>query len=327
MDVTFGARLRMRREEQQIPLTTIAERTKISLALLEGLERDDLSRWPRGIFRRSYFRDYVQAIGLNPDSMLPQFQELYPDSEDEVTEALAKVRLGDTVRRPPTRLRCLLDSAVNAALRLQTAQQARPGAAGQPGGPAVRRPAPSNQSDPFITPAPHPITAPQSDSSTSPIEVQPEIDFSEVAQLCTRLACAAQVGEVTAILAEAATELNTVGLSLWVRHPLSIGLVPVFASGYTDETISQLPLVSRDADNAIALAFRAAEVRSVEGDDLVTGALVVPLLTATGCTGVLALEFRQGLEQRDAVRAAATLLAAQLSALLGEQMFAEAASA
>ena len=53
MDLTFGARLRSQRESQQLALATIAEETKINLALLEGLERDDLSRWPGGLFRDS----------------------------------------------------------------------------------------------------------------------------------------------------------------------------------------------------------------------------------------------------------------------------------
>src|SRR4029453_11101785 len=58
MPESFGARLRMRREERQIALTSIAEETKIKLALLEGLERDDVSHWPSGIFRRAYLRAY-----------------------------------------------------------------------------------------------------------------------------------------------------------------------------------------------------------------------------------------------------------------------------
>ena len=37
MNSTFGARLRSQREQQQISLTTIAERTKIKLSLLEAL--------------------------------------------------------------------------------------------------------------------------------------------------------------------------------------------------------------------------------------------------------------------------------------------------
>ena len=71
----------VQREEQQIPLATIAEQTKIKLSLLEGLERDDLSRWPTGIFRRSYFRAYARAIGLEPDRVLNEFQAVYPDPE------------------------------------------------------------------------------------------------------------------------------------------------------------------------------------------------------------------------------------------------------
>ena len=122
MNETFGTKLRLQREEQQIPLAAIAEQTKIKLSLLEGLERDDVSRWPTGIFRRSYFRAYASAIGLEPDRVLREFQALYPDphTEDEVTDVLAQARQVGP-RRPPTRLRCLIDSAVNAlpALHLQ----------------------------------------------------------------------------------------------------------------------------------------------------------------------------------------------------------------
>ena len=50
---SFGTRLRNQREAQNIALATIAERTKIKLSLLEELERDDVSHWPTGIFRRA----------------------------------------------------------------------------------------------------------------------------------------------------------------------------------------------------------------------------------------------------------------------------------
>ena len=84
MDGSFGARLRLQRERQQVPLTTIADQTKIKIALLEGLERDDVSHWPTGIFRRSYVRAYAQAIGLEPDPVVREFLIRYPDPfEDE----------------------------------------------------------------------------------------------------------------------------------------------------------------------------------------------------------------------------------------------------
>jgi hypothetical protein len=44
---------------------------------------------------------------------------------------------------------------------------------------------------------------------------------------------------------------------------------------------------------------------------------VAPLLTPTGCAGVLALELRNRAEQREDIRAAVTILAAQMSIMVG----------
>src|SRR4026207_1877737 len=79
MSDSFGRRLRQRRERQEIALVTIAEQTKIKVSLLEALERDDVSHWPSGIFRRAFVRAYAHAIGLEPDAVLRDFLELYPD--------------------------------------------------------------------------------------------------------------------------------------------------------------------------------------------------------------------------------------------------------
>src|SRR6476620_1252902 len=78
----FGPRLRLERERRQISLTSIAENTKISRSLLEALERDDVSRWPTGIFRRSFLRAYAQAIGLDADEIVKEFAERFPDPSD-----------------------------------------------------------------------------------------------------------------------------------------------------------------------------------------------------------------------------------------------------
>jgi transcriptional regulator with XRE-family HTH domain len=76
---SFGRRLRLERERRKIPLTSIADNTKISITLLEGLERDDLSRWPAGIFRRSFLRVYAEALGLDAEPLLREFLTLFPD--------------------------------------------------------------------------------------------------------------------------------------------------------------------------------------------------------------------------------------------------------
>ena len=80
--VGFGRRLRMERERRTITLASISDNTKISQSLLEGLERDDVSRWPSGIFRRSFIRAYAQAIGLDPDIVAREFLERFPDRAD-----------------------------------------------------------------------------------------------------------------------------------------------------------------------------------------------------------------------------------------------------
>jgi len=76
---TFCARMKAARERSGVSLDRIAASTKISVALLKGLEGADLSRWPKGLYRRSYFRDYVRAVGLSPESNLAEFVRLFPD--------------------------------------------------------------------------------------------------------------------------------------------------------------------------------------------------------------------------------------------------------
>ena len=133
MDSSFGARLRLQRERQGVSLGTIAANTKIKITLLEGLERDDISQWPSGIFRRSYVRTYAQAIGLEPDAVVRDFLDQYPDPVEEASpvEAMARAE-GITGRRPPTRLTYLINSAISA---LPTRRGASPSAGTAPPAP------------------------------------------------------------------------------------------------------------------------------------------------------------------------------------------------
>jgi cytoskeletal protein RodZ len=69
----FGSRLREARERRGITLRDIAERTKISIATLESIERNDSSRLPGGIFARSFVRSYATEVGLDPDATVREF--------------------------------------------------------------------------------------------------------------------------------------------------------------------------------------------------------------------------------------------------------------
>ena len=75
---TFGPRLRAERERRGISLDTIASVTKVGSDLWEGLERNDFSRWPSGIFARAFVRDYARAIGLDSDEVVDEFCRLFP---------------------------------------------------------------------------------------------------------------------------------------------------------------------------------------------------------------------------------------------------------
>jgi len=371
MAETFGARLRQQRERQQIALASIAEQTKISLSLLEGLERDDLLRWPTGIFRRAFIRAYAHAIGLDPDSVVREFLELHPDPV-EVVAAAAAAPPGageeSVGQGPPTRLRCLLDRAIGSLPRRRllqtllihesTLESATPidcdstkataplepdiadaahlstGTASE-SGPATRRePAEATSPpEPDLARAAHltlgtpaeraPAAACDSVKGASP----PEPDLAAAAHLCTELGRVLETRDVAPLLEGAAKILNAVGLIVWIWDPHGTALRPALASGYSDDVLAQLPGVRRDADNATATAFRSAQTRIVNGSDLASGAVVVPLMTPGGCGGVLAVELRHGREQSESVRALAMIFAAQLATLVGFAPLAEAMNA
>jgi transcriptional regulator with XRE-family HTH domain len=81
---SFGARLRHERERRKISIASIADSTKILGALLEGLENNDVSRWPVGFYRRAFLRSYASAIGLDPDTVWREFAERFPEPEPSI---------------------------------------------------------------------------------------------------------------------------------------------------------------------------------------------------------------------------------------------------
>jgi cytoskeleton protein RodZ len=73
----FGGTLRLARERRGISLRQIAASTKISLAVLEALERNDISKLPGGIFSRAFVRSYAIEVGLDPDATVHEFLERF----------------------------------------------------------------------------------------------------------------------------------------------------------------------------------------------------------------------------------------------------------
>ena len=97
----FGLALRNQREQLGIPIHVIAESTKISVTMLTALERGDVSRWPKGIFRRAFFREYVVAIGLTPDALSSEFARLFPEEPSPAPPPAGELRLALAARESP----------------------------------------------------------------------------------------------------------------------------------------------------------------------------------------------------------------------------------
>src|SRR5207302_1959919 len=74
----FGRKLREARERRGISLRQIAAATKISMSVLEALERNDISRLPGGIFSRAFVRSYAVEVGLDPDATIQEFLAQFP---------------------------------------------------------------------------------------------------------------------------------------------------------------------------------------------------------------------------------------------------------
>jgi len=306
MGSTFGARLRSVREQHGIALTTIAEQTKLKLSLLEALERDDVSQWPRGIFGRSHLRTYAQAIGLDPDTVVAEFLDVHPDPEEEIPAILEAVQRGDgesASRAPRTRIRFLFDSAIDA---LQGRRQQ----------PAPTGPTPQPEPDrPDVTATD--VIAADERAAEPPATDDLESELTSLAQLCARIGCAQTLHDAAPVLADALDLIDAVGLVLWLGDRESGFLTPVLALGYSNNLIARLPRVPRDADNAIAAAVRSRTTKIVDGSDEKTGAVAVPVVTAGGCVGALAVELRSRGERRAFVCAFASILTAQLAGLVG----------
>jgi transcriptional regulator with XRE-family HTH domain len=316
MPESFGARLRRQREERQIPLNAIAEQTKIGVTLLQGLEADDVSRWPTGIFRRAFVRAYAGAVGLDPETVVREFLDRHPDPGDTVAipvDGTAVAIPAIDAAMAPSRLRILVGAAFGSLGRRQSIPSI---VSGPPKARDAAPPAPcSVASRVDIAPVDAAIAA---DPPPPPVAPAWHPDIFAAAELCTEFGRVDDVEALTSLLARAREIVGAAGLIVWMKDSSTNRLWPALAHGYGEPLLAQLTPLRPDDRNATATAFRTAETGIVEGGDTASGAMVVPIVAPGGCVGVLALEFRGGGERHPLVRALATIFAALLAPLVRE---------
>jgi hypothetical protein len=87
---TFGPVLRAARERRGVSLAQIAAETKLGVELWADLEDNNLTRWPRQIYARSYVRDYALRVGMDGEEIVNEFCRLFPEWGDRRAETLIR---------------------------------------------------------------------------------------------------------------------------------------------------------------------------------------------------------------------------------------------
>jgi hypothetical protein len=172
---------------------------------------------------------------------------------------------------------------------------------------------------------PVPVAEPASGRSVSLGPIQPDpvpataasdVNLTEAAGLCVDLARVLDSRDVPALFERAAKILGAKGLVLWVADTSGALLRPSLSHGYSEKVLARMNGLQMDGDNATALAFRSMQAQIVGASSPSgAGALAVPLVTATGCVGVLSAEVKRARPGSDTL-SVAQMIAAQFSALV-----------
>ena len=175
-----------------------------------------------------------------------------------------------------------------------------------------------------------PVLAMELEERPKPLEVVPpvalpepvassgaSVDLTTIASLCSDLAKVMDTHALPTLLGRAARVLDAPGIVLWIADPDGHELTPIVTHGYSHQLVVRLGTIRREAQNATAAALRTSLLQTVATDAVSNGAIAAPLVTPTGCVGIMAAEVRDHGETDPAKLAAASIIAAQLATLVG----------
>jgi hypothetical protein len=153
----------------------------------------------------------------------------------------------------------------------------------------------------------------------APVVVQPAIKpamLTAAAELCVDLARVMDGRDLPALIQRAVNVLEAKGIVLWVADTAGAQLRPSMTHGYSEKVVARLGPLQVDGDNVTSLAFRSMQPQVVPGSSPAEpGALAVPLITPSGCVGVLAAETRANRNGQDLLPLA-RIIAAQLASIV-----------
>ena len=144
----------------------------------------------------------------------------------------------------------------------------------------------------------------------------PSTHLVEAAELCVDLARVMDGRDIPALVERTASILDAKGVIIWVADTEGRELRPALTHGYPDKVLDRLGTLPIDADNVTSLAYRSMRPQAMNGGAPgTTGAVAVPLVTASGCVGVLAAEVRHSKPAAEMI-SLAKIIAAQFSSIV-----------
>ncbi len=86
MSLTLGEKLRQAREAKGIPISEVAEQTRIAPLYIESIDNDDYRALPGGIFNRGFVKSYAKYVGVDEQEALMDYARLLNDTEGNDVE-------------------------------------------------------------------------------------------------------------------------------------------------------------------------------------------------------------------------------------------------
>jgi transcriptional regulator with XRE-family HTH domain len=188
----LGRFLKQAREERKISLEHIQDVTKIRKRYLEAIETGEYHILPGQFYAKAFIKSYCEAIGINSDKVIKQFQQHIPSEDMESSETKYERLRDRRIKTSSQKLgkwisRLLLYAFILLVLSLLYVAITqfipdRDEAIEPIGtGPQLEAPALEPQPEPVIEPEPEPLPEPEPEPDLEPIiEIpEPEILFVE----------------------------------------------------------------------------------------------------------------------------------------------------
>lgn len=94
----LGLVLREAREELNLSLDDIQEKTKIQKRYLQAIEEGEYDRLPGPFYSRAFIKSYAESVGLNPNDLFETYQSEVPKARPEV-DALPSRSSRETIQK------------------------------------------------------------------------------------------------------------------------------------------------------------------------------------------------------------------------------------